>query len=51
MKQYERGKIFCDAIDRHAGAKAFERLFSGSEFLPDLAEIDDPSAWLSRVDL
>jgi coenzyme F420 biosynthesis associated uncharacterized protein len=51
MKQYERGKIFCDAIDRHAGAKAFERLFSGPEFLPDLAEIDDPSAWLSRVDL
>jgi coenzyme F420 biosynthesis associated uncharacterized protein len=51
MRQYERGKIFCDAIDRRAGARAFERLFSGPEFLPSLAEIEDPEAWLNRVDL
>jgi coenzyme F420 biosynthesis associated uncharacterized protein len=51
MKQYERGKIFCDEIERRAGARAFVRLFSGPEALPSLAEIEHPAAWLDRVDL
>jgi putative hydrolase len=51
MRQYEGGKIFCDEIDRRAGAKAFERLFSGPASLPSLAEIEDPALWLARVHL
>jgi coenzyme F420 biosynthesis associated uncharacterized protein len=49
MKQYERGKFFCDAIVRQAGPDALRYVFSSPEVLPTLAEIDDPAAWLART--
>ncbi len=51
LKQYERGKIFCDEIVRGGGDAALRHLFSAPEALPTLAEIDDPSAWLRRAQL
>jgi len=49
LKQYERGKIFCDAIVDAAGPEALSHVFSSPEALPTLAEIDDPRAWLQRT--
>ena len=49
LKQYERGKIFCDEIVRVSGTHALRHLFSAPEALPTLAEIDDPAAWLRRA--
>ena len=48
LKQYERGKVFCDEIARVAGQAALVHLFSGPEALPTPAEIEDPAAWLRR---
>ncbi|MDA8067299.1 MAG: zinc-dependent metalloprotease, partial [Actinomycetota bacterium] len=49
LKQYERGKAFCDAIVRDAGPAALQYLFSSPEALPTLPEIEDPPAWLRRT--
>ncbi len=51
LKQYERGKIFCDEVARVAGNAGLRHMFSGPEALPTLAEIEDPAAWLARVGL
>ena len=51
LKQYERGKIFCDAIVDRAGPMALRHVFSSPEALPTLAEIEDPAGWLRRVGL
>ena len=49
LKQYERGKIFCDEIVRIGGRGALTLLFSTPDALPTLPEIDDPAGWLRRV--
>lgn len=49
LRQYERGKIFCDEIVRVGGRAALVHLFSAPEALPTLAEIEDPAAWLERA--
>jgi len=49
LRQYERGKQFCDAIVSQAGEGALRFVFSGPEALPSLAEIEDPGAWLART--
>lgn len=49
LKQYERGKIFCDEIVRVRGPEALRHLFSAPEALPTLAEIEAPAAWLARM--
>jgi coenzyme F420 biosynthesis associated uncharacterized protein len=49
LRQYERGKQFCDFVVREAGVVALGHVFSGPEALPSLAEIDDPAAWLART--
>ena len=47
LKQYERGKMFCDEIARVGGQDALKYLFSGPEALPTPAEIEDPApGWL-----
>ena len=51
LRQYERGKIFCDAIVRARGVEALHHVFSSPEALPTLAEIEDPAAWLNRTGL
>jgi coenzyme F420 biosynthesis associated uncharacterized protein len=49
LRQYERGKFFCDAIVDAGGRPALHHVFSSPEALPTLAELEDPSAWLSRT--
>ncbi|MHB8689726.1 MAG: zinc-dependent metalloprotease [Solirubrobacteraceae bacterium] len=51
MRQYERGKYFCDEVVHHGGVEALRHVFSSPEALPTLAEIDDPTAWLARQGL
>jgi coenzyme F420 biosynthesis associated uncharacterized protein len=51
LKQYERGKFFCDAVVREAGPQALKHVFSAPSALPSLAEIEDPRAWLARTGL
>lgn len=51
LRQYERGKIFCDAIVRSAGPEGLRYVFSAPEALPTLAELEDPAAWLARTGL
>ena len=51
LKQYERGKIFCDAVVTTHGPAALHRVFSSPEALPTLAEIEDPAAWMARSGL
>jgi coenzyme F420 biosynthesis associated uncharacterized protein len=48
LRQYERGKYFCDQVVEQGGKQALTHLFSAPEALPTLAEIEDPSAWLAR---
>jgi coenzyme F420 biosynthesis associated uncharacterized protein len=48
LKQYERGKYFCDTVVKEVGPAALHHVFSSPEALPTLAEIDDPRAWLRR---
>jgi coenzyme F420 biosynthesis associated uncharacterized protein len=50
MKQYERGKVFCDEIARVGGQNALKHLFSGPDALPTPSEIEDPAAWLRRAE-
>jgi putative hydrolase len=49
LRQYERGKVFCDAIVRGGGREALTFVFSAPEALPSLAEIEDPATWLART--
>jgi len=49
LRQYEQGKFFCDAIVRAGGVATMHRLFSAPEALPSLAELRNPSAWLTRT--
>jgi coenzyme F420 biosynthesis associated uncharacterized protein len=49
MKQYERGKFFCDAIVAQAGPDALRYVFTSPEVMPTLGEINDPAAWLART--
>jgi coenzyme F420 biosynthesis associated uncharacterized protein len=49
LRQYERGKFFCDAIVRERGREALQHVFSDPRALPTLAELRDPAQWLART--
>ena len=49
LRQYEQGKVFCDAVVHERGVAALHHVFSGPEALPTLAEVRDPRAWLART--
>jgi coenzyme F420 biosynthesis associated uncharacterized protein len=49
LRQYERGKAFCDAVVREAGRDALAHVFSDPAALPTLSEIEDPGRWLART--
>jgi coenzyme F420 biosynthesis associated uncharacterized protein len=51
LRQYERGKYFCDAVVRAQGVEALGHVFSTPEALPTLAELEDPGRWLIRTGL
>ena len=49
MRQYEQGEKFVLEVEREAGWSALDRVWDGPDFLPSLAEINEPMLWLSRV--
>lgn len=50
LKQYERGERFIEAVERAGGQELFQRIWLGPEWLPTLAEIRQPAAWVSRAE-
>ncbi len=49
-RQYERGKEFFDGVARVRDVAAAGRVWDGPEYLPSDEELDDPEAWVARVD-
>lgn len=49
LKQYADGVKFVSAVVDKVGMAGFNRVWEASEFLPSLAELHDPAAWISRV--
>jgi coenzyme F420 biosynthesis associated uncharacterized protein len=49
MRQYEQGEKFVLKVEREAGWSALDRVWDGPDSLPNLAEINEPMLWLSRV--
>jgi coenzyme F420 biosynthesis associated uncharacterized protein len=49
LRQYEQGKIFCDAVVEAGGTQALHYVFTSPEALPTLTELRDPPAWLART--
>ena len=50
MRQYEDGKAFCDAVVADRDIATLNRVWESPEALPDLSELRDHHAWLSRTD-
>jgi coenzyme F420 biosynthesis associated uncharacterized protein len=50
LRQYEQGKIFCDAVVHAGGTEALKYAFDSPEALPTLTELRDPTAWLARTE-
>ena len=49
MRQYELGKIFCDAVVAEGGVEALNRAWVSPETLPTWAEFEAPGSWMARV--
>ncbi len=49
LRQYERGKYFCDEVVKAGGTEALSHVFSSPEALPTLQELEQPSAWIARI--
>ncbi len=49
LRQYEQGKIFCDAVVKQAGVEALHRVFASPEALPTQDELREPALWLERT--
>lgn len=49
LRQYEQGRLFCDAVARAGGQAALRHAFAGPDLVPTAAELTDPPAWLRRT--
>jgi coenzyme F420 biosynthesis associated uncharacterized protein len=49
MRQYAEGEKFVNEVEQVGGADLFNRVWRGPEWLPSLAEIRNPGAWVTRV--
>lgn len=49
MAQYEQGEQFIEAVEAVGGPQLLNRAFENPENLPTMAEIRDPSLWLTRL--
>lgn len=49
LRQYERGKRWCDSVAAEVGIEGLDRVWDAPEALPTLAELDQPQAWIRRV--
>ena len=50
MRQYEEGKIFCDAVVDARDITVLNRVWDSPDAMPTLAELRDHRAWLARVE-
>jgi putative hydrolase len=50
MEQYRQGQKFIDTIVAQRGHDTAKLVWTGPEYLPTIAEIRDPAAWLVRID-
>lgn len=49
LAQYEQGERFIETVEDVGGPRYLDRAFETAEQLPTLAEIRDPSLWMTRV--
>jgi putative hydrolase len=49
LDQYAEGERFVSAVVAATGQVGFARVWRGPEWLPTLAEIRDPAAWITRA--
>ena len=49
MRQYVLGKQFCDAVQKQHGIDTLNRGWEAPELLPNLRELENPEAWVSRI--
>jgi coenzyme F420 biosynthesis associated uncharacterized protein len=49
LRQYEQGERFIEAVERAGGPELFARVWTGPEWLPNMAEIRQPDRWIERV--
>lgn len=49
LRQYEIGKRFCDEVVAAEGIEGFNRVWTGPDALPTLAELEAPAGWLART--
>lgn len=49
MRQYEIGERFVAEIERAAGLRAIDAVWSGPEALPTIEELEQPLGWLERA--
>jgi putative hydrolase len=49
MRQYEVGERFVRGVEQIAGISALDAAWREPTSLPTVEELDDPSAWLTRV--
>jgi coenzyme F420 biosynthesis associated uncharacterized protein len=50
MEQYAAGERFADAVIARRGREFLNRVWTGPELLPALAEIRDPDQWMARIE-
>lgn len=51
MNQYAAGERFIAAVEEAGGTEFLDKAWEGPERLPSMAEIRDPSLWISRLSL
>jgi coenzyme F420 biosynthesis associated uncharacterized protein len=49
LAQYEQGERFIEVVEAEGGTALLNRAFESPENLPTLAEIREPTAWISRL--
>jgi coenzyme F420 biosynthesis associated uncharacterized protein len=49
IRQYEQGKVFCDAVVAEAGVSALNRVWDSPESLPTPDELQRPAEWVARM--
>ncbi len=50
MEQYRQGEAFINAVVRERGHDFARQVWNAPEYLPSLAEIQSPAAWIARVE-
>jgi coenzyme F420 biosynthesis associated uncharacterized protein len=49
MRQYDQGKRFCDGVAARGGIELLNRVWEAPASLPRLGELNDPGAWVDRI--